>query len=621
MVMSIILAVVVAFVFATATHMLCGGRLTEEVKTRASRKIRKFAFLKKVRSDEWIQAIAIGAMVGAINYFVPRLSTALWLVPIFLLVMIALYIYLIYWWHREGSEWSEMIPFIILTILLFWTTKAAAMMTTALWDNVFWTSVFLTLPLLMVVASIGFFIIDALYFCYKEKYAVGDDDTDEVKEEKETLANRYHSLGILAIAITTFILVVILISGIKWAALSFPKVDARVARSNYSTEDSTSQSQSTDQGRVESEGSGIAFFNPSMLRDEDSSNDYNFGYNPREFNPELTTAEDFDLDMRSRIEVDPALLAANAAWLDAVVGTRYISEFYDSCENDWVKAMNLAKVKFIENSELYRATRKMFFAFLDSATKVELVEAKSGLKDQMYMNPFTVDGIPDIIVMETTNHDGWFLVYTFTIKGQEFEVAYRIECGYQPTDVAGVMRVTPTPTPTPTPTSTPEPTPTPTPTPTSTPEPTPTPTPPPDDDWWRPTPYDKDPSEGVQGDPVAPNDNYRGAGENTNTGVGAKYSSKDEDYNSDGYLRYSDYREAIRELEEINDDQKTGSDNNKPSVPSNDVTVDNNGARGTGDGGINTPTPIEPRVENDATDRPIVNGPSDPAGEWGGPPD
>ena len=99
-------------------------------------------------------------------------------------------------------------------------------------------------------------------------------------------------------------------------------------------------------------------------------------------------------------------------------------------------------------------------------------------------------------------------------------------------------------------------------------------------------------------------------------------STEDLDTNSNHYNRYRDYQKDLDELEEINDNQRTGDDNNRPSTPAPTpgTNVDNNGNRGTGNGGINTPTPVEPLVEEEDGDT-IVNNPSNPAGEWGGPPD
>ena len=186
MILSIILAVVVAFVIAAATHMLNGGGLTEKVETRTGREQKRFAGLNKVGEYGWITAISVGVIIGLINYFTPKLSTGfLWLAPIFMAVIVFFYFGLMRWWKNDGSNWKEAVAFVILAVLFFFPMKATAAATTALWNNAFWTSFFMIIPALFLVAAIGFIIIDALYFRYREVYAVREGDTDEEARPKE----------------------------------------------------------------------------------------------------------------------------------------------------------------------------------------------------------------------------------------------------------------------------------------------------------------------------------------------------------------------------------------------------------------------------------------------------
>ena len=354
--------------------------------------------------------------------------------------------------------------------------------------------------------------------------------------------------------------------------------------------------------------SWYAFYNLSLQKDNNTKNDYNFGEDLKALNPNVElTAKNYDLDFRERIKIDPALGAADMAWFDAILGTRYLGVFYEECKGNWATTMNSAKDYWCEHQLEYYQTLDAFFAFLDSGT-VSLKEG-SGIQDQMYMNPNTASKIPDIIVKTTDQESGLFLVYTLTVKGNTFEVMYRTECGYQPTNVEEVMNITPQnkstdPTPSPSPVN---PTPSPSPVnPTPAPSPTPTPSNP------------KDPTKGTQGDPVKPNDD-KGPGEDTNNGVGATESKKDRDDTSTSYDSYEDYREDMNELEDINDTQKTGDDKNTPSIivsPSTDV--DNNGDKGTGNGGINEPTPTAPVVTEADTGKTIDETPGE---AWGGPPD
>lgn len=624
MILSIILMIVVTLLFVTATHITNGGGLADESDTRTSR----LAFLKKVSEENWIFAIFVGLVIGAINYFTPHITTVLWLAPVFLAIMIAYYIYLMYWWHHAGGDWREVIVFLLLAIAPYFTMKATAMATTALWANVFWTSVLAVLPKLILVATIGYYIIDALYLNYDENCTIADTEIGEVADAAEAKAARYHGLGVLAIALTT-IAIILLLAGIKWGSISIPK-PSRVNAEDQAVEP-TKQTEVVEvvDKTATTPVSWSAFYNLALQKDDDPENDFNFGYNPRVFHEDWEKSEDapklFDTDFRERMRgtkekgADVALGVAAMAWTDANVGTRYLGEFYETCKNDWAKTINSTVRTFMANEELYQNTLDAFFKFLDTAT-VEVREA-SDMDDQMYMNPYTVDHVPDVIVMKTEDHTGKFLVYTFKIKDKNIDVAYRIDCGYQPTNVEKVMKITPTTKPTgggDTPTDKPS---------GGGNKPTPPggggdkPTPPGGGDEPSDGNGKKDPTQGTQGDLVKPNDNP-GPGPDTNNGKGAKESTEDLPTNSN-HETYREYKEDVEELKETNDKQLEGGDSNKPTeeTPKN-TTVDNNGSKGIGDGGIDVPTPVvTPRAEDSNTGKPITNNPSNPAGEWEGPPD
>ena len=387
------------------------------------------------------------------------------------------------------------------------------------------------------------------------------------------------------------------------------------------------------------------FYNSDLQDNGDKKDDYNFGPNPlisdafsakvmeaikaKNYQGTINIDELFkdvdasglDQEFRERLRVDPALGAADMAWFDSIVGTRYLGEFYSEAKSQWDAAMNNAKDRWRADGDEYSKTLDAFEKYLNSATKVEIRRA-SGLTDQMYMNPFTVEeGVPDIVVMESADHSGWFLVYTFTIKETAVkEVMYRLDCGFQPTNVAKVMNVTPKKNPNktssgggtisggggggsisgggtktttingggviPGPVVTPTPVP-PTPTP-----PGPTPTP-------KPTDPPKDPTKGT---PVLPNDDT-GPGENTNTGKGGQYSSKDQVGNSNDMTR-DEYKETIGEMED-NPGREAGDSTPSTPPPSSDTHEDNNGKEAD--------KPTE-KSESSVSD--------DPAGEaFDGPPD
>lgn len=340
------------------------------------------------------------------------------------------------------------------------------------------------------------------------------------------------------------------------------------------------------------------FFNLDLYNDGTPGNEYNFGCMP----DCSVTPEAMDIAFRNRLNQDPALGAADMAWFDANLGTRYLGVFYDECDEEWDRAINKAKTDWIANPDDYFETLDAFFEHLDSAVSVEIREQKN-LEDQMYMNPFTRDHIPDVIVMETDEHEGNFLVYTFVIKEtKKIEVAYRLECGFQPTNVAEIMKITPKkrsgggggsitgggakPTLT---GGGPKPGPNPTPTPKPTPTPTPTPKP------------KKDPT---QGPTIIPNDNP-GPGENTNNPADPNHSTK-EPPNSSITQTQQEYQDTIKQMEEANKDAGGGDTPSTPP-PTADTTVDSGASE------ANNPTETTEKVEE------VKN---DSSGEsWDGPPE
>ena len=263
------------------------------------------------------------------------------------------------------------------------------------------------------------------------------------------------------------------------------------------------------------------YYNGAIQEDGINENDFNFGPDPGELN-------DYELDreFRLRLSHDPALGAASMAWVDAKTGMRTMGVFYDECSHNWAKAINVAKEKFIRDHSLYRQYLDNFFALLDSA-KVSIAQV-DGIVDQFYMNPFTIDGIPDVIVMLTKDHKGSILVYTFTIKDNQVPVGFRKDCGFQGCSwdktetVAKVTKIQPVPEPerkadTPKPPTAGEITPVPK-------APTPTPVPP------TPTPVpgggsdpEKDPSKTPEAQSESNNDS--GKGDDTNSGKGSTKSA------------------------------------------------------------------------------------------------
>ena len=584
-------------------------------------------FLSRVGEKGWIQAISLGVGVGLANYLAPL--GGVWSI-LGLVLIIAAMVYIAVWFFKDVDRGKEWFLFFLMTFPMHFVLASAGAAVAGMVKSTFWHSVLGVLPGVLSTAF-GGFMLTVLFFRFYEN-----------TEKAVWKVLRWVALGLTVFAM----LAQIIWGGINWGAI------------DWSWAKKTTEPEQTDSIVTEElveTGNWWYFYNTAMIGDSDTKNDYNFGANPldelalaRVKNGVLTlkdisgktedelialvSVEEIEKDFRTRLGYDPALGAGDMAWLDANTGTRYLGEFYDECKGEWASTINSAKVRWMKDQASYYRTLAAFFTFLDSAEKVEVVKVKSGLDDQMYMNPFTTDHVPDVIVMETLDHDGYFLRYTFNIKGEKITVAYRIDCGYQPTNVSKVMNI-------PAQTNPNKPTPTPAPTDPGKPsggDPDPgkpsggdpgkpgggdPPSDPGGDDPYDP-PYNKNPNQGT---PVGGNDNP-GPGGSTNNGVGALYSSEELPSNS-AFDTYEEYQQEMQELQEVNANQAVGGDPNTPSYTppgtnnGGGTNVDSNAESGTGNGGIDAGTPTH-NTNVDSNVGGSTSTSDDPVGtEWGGPPD
>lgn len=582
---SLILGLAALLAVLTMFHLLYGGDLMDgEVdadelpKNRVLAALKKFfkrfyVFNGKATGREWTAAIIAGFSVGIINYFTLQIrANTIWLAWVFLAMVLAGYIALTVLWVKGGTKLVEAAWFSVAALVMWFPAKTLSIMVTPI--KFFWL-----LPTLVVIALVAFFFTDAI-------------------------SRRTDSPGLVWTLRAVAIVLIVLLLVTTLTGCSSPQ--------------DNNGDQSPSGGTAQPTTTWYKFYNLDLQKDKDTSNDFDFGPNPAN---KSWTAADYDREFRTRLKCDPALGAADMAWLDANVGTRYLGEFYESCKGNWAKTINAAAADWIEDPDgqvAYYRNLDAFFAFLDTG-KVTIAEGGRDIEDQMYMNPYSwsASHAPDVIVMKTDQKDGLFLIYTFTIKGNEFQVKYRINCGYQPTNVEEVMGITPQDKPskpsggdTPTPTNPGDnPSPGPSPSPTNPPSPSPT---------NPPTPtYNKDPNK-APSENTEENDD-KGPGPDTNNGVGATTSTQDNPNNSAYYDSYDDYRRDMDEMENINQNQRTGNDSNTPSSGGGSSTnVDNNADNGTGNGGINTPTPVQDSAQT--SDGHNVTDDS-PGEAWGGPPD
>ena len=465
----------------------------------------------------WLFAILAGVIVGVALY----LATTTELAVLSLIVLIAANVCFCLWWKRDGNRPKEIVPFIILAVLIWLSAESAAWKVTSFINSTFLTSVITMLPTLMLVISIGFFVVDLL--CFR----ASDVDASGSKLQKRDLVPSRVAIG------ATILIAVVLLA--TMTACSVAKGDDDWPH----------------------------FYHHDVATDDDPDNNFNFG--PSAFT-EGADAESVYGELKDRLEDDPALAAAIMATIDAKkIGTPFLGEFYESCEGVWEKTMNSAKDCWLSDREAYLEKRDKLLERLDTA-EVEIRDCQS-VSDQMYMCSDEESEVPYVRDVKTDDHSGHEIVFSWQIKENTFEIALRLECGFQPTDVAEIMgieaqdyatfvaSVTPGGD-----TSTPD----------------------------NPTPsYNKDPNKGPK-ENTEPNDDS-GSGSNTSSG-GGNSSTEEKSTNSNNYSSYDEYR---KDMDAMND-------------------------AGTDYGGIDKPTEVTEPVKEAGTGDSID---SSPGKVWGGPTD
>lgn len=219
-----------------------------------------------------------------------------------------------------------------------------------------------------------------------------------------------------------------------------------------------SEPQSEPESEPQSEETQVVFYNLDLQDDGDAENDFNFGYDRYAAAEAAFLAsgktegrQEFELawilkDFKETIETDPAAATAIIGYADAVLGTRMLG-FFKNETNSWDKALNDAKVSFVENAEDWRLSTVAFEGLIDNMCTAQIVEISKDdkLEDQMYMFPYTTDFAygPDVIVMKS-DAVGHILQLTFeATKAKKLVLAYRLECGYQPVNVEKAMGIKP----------------------------------------------------------------------------------------------------------------------------------------------------------------------------------
>lgn len=661
MLSAIIYGVLSMLLVVLSENMLENGKADVSDKEGFFRKIG--GFFQNAGVTAWGKGFGVGAVVGLIVFFTPRVPV--WLAWLFLIIVVALHACLFFRWKQEGSRWYEWLVYFILIGLWRTVLQDLVMIVTNPWVNafpntgVFWQSVVQTIVAYLIPCVVSWAIL-VDWALFRRDNAASDKD-----------ARGWHEVSWVFRIIAAIVILLTLFFTISWKSL--PKrgaVPSKEVEEVVETEIPYEDEYETG-GADEAATVDWTSYNLALQNDGDAKNDLNFGYDLKEVwkgknNPiALEYFEDFmmrleggttnygcDTGCEWNLELDPVLGAATFGYHDLIYGSEIIGR-YSEPNQAWLDAMNEAADRYIldlkdpDGQGLYFDALQRYREDIAGAT---VYLATMNDAKQLFMDPETYDDHPDIIMK------GWsgqylVLVVEYQKDGKTYREIYRTDCGYQPfwqgwttqrvtstqppapaptpynPPVVTNPPVIPTPTPAPTPTPepggsdpTPNPTPAPTPSPSPTPRPSPSPTPRPQpspNPSPQPTssprpsaqPEPSNPKDPTRGTDVGTNDNP-GPGEDTNNGYGAQYSRKDDETHS-SHQTQEEFVESQEEL--ITNPGRDGGEPNTPSYTpptpttpvggTTTVTVDNDDANTIGSGST-----VTPQTGNEASGTPLTSG-------------
>ena len=356
----------------------------------------------------------------------------------------------------------------------------------------------------------------------------------------------------------------------------------------------------------------FVFHNFPLTTDDDPDNNSYFGPN---ILSQDKTKSDYWRTIKAMMEEDPFILAEAISTADQIRHTDLCGDYYNGDNAEWAKSINLMVEDFFNTPGTFVNLSEKFLDMLNNETReLDLVQSEDVI-DQYYLDIYTREGIPHVVVAET-HQSGDILIAWLRTKGGDRQndvgLGFRLQC----CNVCAVFRRDGTVTPIskemniptekvpemPKGYDPPEPTKAPTPTPKPTAAPTPTPVPGGGSDPA------KDPSK-------APKENTErnddpGTGKATNNGVGAtKSAAASESQKASDNGSTEDYDRAVEQNRSANGGgssssggssggsnsgggQKSAGESNKPSSqPAGKTTVDNRGDTGSGHGSADQGSP------------------------------
>ncbi|MBR3332531.1 DMT family transporter [Candidatus Saccharibacteria bacterium] len=537
----------------------------------------------------WVRSLLFAIIATVCVGFGPAMSAKIAL--FFTIIMLGFIAYTLYWWITDGNRFIEAVFMALVICLLSVSAATVAARAVAVTGSVFWASVIQRAPAIVALLVCGYIFVSLTW---------------EARQIYEKV------LGGIIASVLIIIAVVLAIFSIRWAALLPAKADDdNTGAAPVQLAPQTSETE-VEEGEMPAEP--LATSGPNW-----GTTEYGVWHDYAEY-------ADFDNKVKLRaFGYDYSSLwqdedALKEAFLQIAENEPEALAFYsfDFFNKEEKKALGINGLKV--GTDFRTGDYAGIDANFDKEGGGELQEdlyqalSREVLSDNVRFNPIKTTGLQktSYIYWEDLNKDGYitpeecFCCYDNVSRKDALQVEVQrkvqkmgkdggytwetkfilnLDCGFQicwkDKVPKGVPQISEVPT-----ASGNNPPPTPDPGPGPGPNPNPK----------------KDKSKGTQGDVVKPNDN-KGTGPDTNNPSNPQESKAEEHPNSTDNKTYSEYKQEVKELKDVNADQKQGGDPNTPTEPTQPGTnVDSNAEKGTGNGGIDKKTEVKPVEKTGGTE-------------------
>ena len=183
-----------------------------------------------------------------------------------------------------------------------------------------------------------------------------------------------------------------------------------------------------------------------------------FGTAPWVYLGEDYTVDDIVDDIQNRIHEDPTLLSGLATAADGKVNFSENEKILPKDARGELPGQKPVKAHriYLENDGEWVRSEDLWKALVANAKETGSIEFAdiAGYTSAMYQADVDEDGVPEVIVEDSTGESGRAIVFRGIWNGKEWVLKLRLNCGYQPIEVEAFWNPPTTPPPPPPPSET-----------------------------------------------------------------------------------------------------------------------------------------------------------------------